>query len=125
MEPTIILIKDTGLSGADKTRDMQAILQKGCLDRGLDGKAVQVVRAMEIGMYNCGVVIKILPRNIVYVNVQENDLAEIVEKTIASGQVITRLQPSVIPEQFKIVLRNCGQIDPESLQEYLQVGGYQ
>ena len=125
MEPTIILIKDTGFSGADKARDFQTMLQKLCLDRGIDGKAVQVARALEIGMYNAGVVIKILPRDIVYVNVEEKDLAEIVEKTIVAGQVIDRLKPGTVPEQFKIVLRNCGQIDPESLQEYLRVGGYQ
>lgn len=125
MEPIIVLIKDTGLTGTDTTSDMQAMVQKRCLDIGLDGTRIQVVRALEIGMYNCGIVMKILPHDIVYVKVEENDIPEIVEKTIASGQAVPRLQPSGIPEQLRIVLRNCGRIDPESIDDYLRTGGYQ
>ena len=60
-----------------------------------------------------------------YVNVTEKDLPEIVETTLKQGALIARLKHKAGNEQMRIVLRNCGVIDPESLEEYVAWGGYQ
>ena len=37
----------------------------------------------------------------------------------------TGLEGAFLERQNRIVLRNCGRIDPESIEQYLEVGGYQ
>ena len=72
-----------------------------------------------------------------YVKVQPEDCKEIYEKTILGGDVIERLLylkgeqkyvgPEEIPfiaKQTRIVLENCGNLDAESLDEYLASGGF-
>ncbi len=124
MQKKIALIKDTALSGSDRTRDIHAVAQRLIQEKGIE-QTVQAVRASDIGLYNQGVVVKILPDNIVYVDIAESDVAEILDKTVVSGATVERLLPKASYEQMRIVLRNCGKIDPESIDEYLAVGGYQ
>jgi NADH:ubiquinone oxidoreductase subunit F (NADH-binding)/NAD-dependent dihydropyrimidine dehydrogenase PreA subunit len=124
MAAKIALIKDTAGSGTDRTRDIYAITQKAIREKGLE-QTVQAVRAADIGLYKQGVVVKILPYNIVYVNIEEADVAEILDKTVVAGEIIERLTAKDVYEQMRIVLRNCGKIDPESIDEFLSVGGYQ
>ena len=78
--------------------------------------------------------------NVYYQHVAESDAAEIVEKHVLKGEAIHRLvwkegpaqKPipvqSDIPffkRQTKIVLRNCGQIDPNSIDDFIRHSGYQ
>jgi NADP-reducing hydrogenase subunit HndC len=123
MAVKIVLIKDTATSGSDRTRDIHAAAQRLIVEKGLE-QTVLAIRAADIGLYNQGVVVKILPDNIVYVNVPESDIAEILDTTIVVGKKIERLTAKVSYEQMRIVLRNCGKIDPESIDEYLAVDGY-
>ncbi len=65
-----------------------------------------------------------------YVKVQPGKVAEIVEKhlmggEIASDQAITEIDNSFIEKQQRIVLRNCGLINPENIEEYIATGGYE
>ncbi|TCO71486.1 NADH-quinone oxidoreductase subunit NuoF [Marinisporobacter balticus] len=65
-----------------------------------------------------------------YVKVTPEIANEIIEKHISEKNV---LKEHVIPEndlqglmkQKRIALRNCGYIDPESIDEYIKTGGYQ
>ena len=74
MTTTVVLIKDTDVLGAkaDRTRDMHDVLVKQLKEAGIAG-SVQAIRAHELGIYNRGVAVKILPQGIVYVNVTEKD----------------------------------------------------
>ncbi len=82
-------------------------------------------------------VLTIEPLGIFYGRVTETDVSEIISRTILKGEIIERLcyteagkrTPYIrdIPfygKQKKIVLRNCGAIDPKSINEYILRDGY-
>jgi len=65
-----------------------------------------------------------------YVKVQPEKVAEIVEKHIVGGKPVDELAISVKDETFlaqqkRVVLRNAGVINPEHIEEYIAVGGYE
>ncbi|HSV30789.1 MAG TPA: NADH-ubiquinone oxidoreductase-F iron-sulfur binding region domain-containing protein [Atribacteraceae bacterium] len=78
-------------------------------------------------------------KDVFYCGVREPDVAEIVEETIKKGRIVDRLlytnpqsgelcrNPGEIPfyaRQNRLALAECGLIDPESIEEYIQGGGY-
>ncbi|MCX5708532.1 MAG: 4Fe-4S binding protein [Candidatus Omnitrophica bacterium] len=118
-----ILIKDTNINAEDRTKNYYSLVLNSLREFNLHNE-VQVVRAADIGVYNHGVVIKILP-DVIYQEVKETDIPRIVEATVKADKVLDDLVLKKEPKQQRIVLRNCGKIDPESLEEYLAAGGYQ
>lgn len=89
------------------------------------------------GFCELGPLVKIEPEGWLYVKVQESDCEEIVEKTLKNGEPVERLfytyENKVYPKQFEIpfykqqtrvALSNCGQIDADSIEEYIAKGGY-
>ncbi len=82
-------------------------------------------------------VLTIEPMGIFYGRVTETDVPEIISRTILKGEIIERLcyveagkrTPYLrdIPfysKQKKIVLKNCGNIDPKNINEYIVRNGY-
>jgi len=91
------------------------------------------------GFCQMGPLVTILPENILYTKVKVADVPEIVASTLVGGAVVKRLlyvDPATrhpcrgvdeIPfyqRQQRFVLRECGTIDPESIEEYVARGGY-
>jgi len=124
MERTILLIKDTSLRGTDTTREFQSQFQKAIRDSGMEDK-VQVIRAADLGVYDKGVVVKVLPQDIFYGPVKQDDIERILTQTVKNNETIEDLLLRGSQAQTRIVLRNCGIIDPESIDEYLAADGYQ
>jgi len=65
-----------------------------------------------------------------YVKVQPDKVTEIVEKHLVGGEVVTDQEISAVDKTFidkqeRIVLRNCGLINPENIDEYVAIGGYE
>lgn len=65
-----------------------------------------------------------------YVKVKPESVSEIVEKHLLNGEIATDLAISeedklFIEKQQRVVLRNCGLINPEKIEEYIAVGGYE
>ena len=65
-----------------------------------------------------------------YVKVRPDKVEEIVEKHLINGEIATDLAISdedklFIEKQQRVVLRNCGLINPEKIEEYIAVGGYE
>ena len=90
------------------------------------------------GFCEMGPLMRIEPLNILYVKVQPEDCEEIYNETIKNRKVIDRLvykqngqsyvsQESIpfYEKQTRIVLKNCGHIDAEHIEEYIAVGGYE
>lgn len=65
-----------------------------------------------------------------YVKVQPDKVEKIVEEHLKGGKVVEEYAISAEDEQFlekqkRVVLRHCGLINPEKIEEYLAVGGYE
>ena len=86
-----------------------------------------------------GPLVKIMPDDITYCRVKLSDVAEIIEKTLILGQVINRLlyrdpltkeyfrshhETDFYRKQRKVALKNIGEVDPGSIDDYLAHGGY-
>ena len=118
-----VLLKDTNLAQEDRTRDFYTNFLQKLAELHLSD-LVQVVRASDVGVYNQGVVIKVMPDNIIYANVQDGDITRIIDTTIKEGKVLEDLRYKRESKQLRIVLRNCGAIDPEDIRDYIGVEGY-
>ena len=104
---------------------------------GLSEK-VQVVVTGCLGFCEQGPIVKILPQGTFYVQVKPEDVKEIVAEHLIKGRVVQRLcydpeqakkliAEANIPfyqKQYRIVLRNCGVIDPEKIEDYIARDGY-
>ncbi len=121
--------------GADK---VAAALREEITNQGLTTK-VDVLETGCHGFCSMAPVMVIDPYDFCYGKVTPEDAKEIVEVTLKKGEVVERLtyvdpatgthihKNSDIPfykNQEKIVLRNCGQIDPTSIEQYIARGGY-
>lgn len=91
------------------------------------------------GFCEKGPIVKIMPDNTFYTEVNPRDAIEIVETHIIHGKKIERLlyqdpktgeivhdaeNMNFYQKQERRVLRNCGLINPESIEDYLEEGGF-
>ncbi len=100
---------------------------------------VQVVKTGCFGFCEQGPIVKILPEDSFYVKVTPEDAKELISEHVIKGREVTRLlydkessrkhakveDIQFYQKQFRIVLRNCGFIDPENIDEYIAREGYQ
>ncbi len=116
----------------------RALLEE-LIKRGLADE-VQVIETGSLGPIGKGVVLVVYPDAVAYANVTVDDVPEIVEEHLLKGRPVKRLQVPLVPvegvveikptglvrkPQPRIVLQNCGVIDPESLEEAIAAGDYQ
>lgn len=100
---------------------------------------VQVILTGCFGFCEKGPIVKIMPDNTFYVQVKPEDAQIIVEEHIIKGRKVARLlykdpetkeavgnskQMGFFKKQLRIVLRNCGFINPENIDEYIARDGY-
>jgi len=119
--------------------DFIPALQEEIGRRGL-AEEVRVVETGCRGFCSMGPVLTVEPSGTFYVNVQAADIPELVEETLVKGRVVQKLlykepasrkavqhydQIPFYARQMRIVLGNCGRIDPTSIEEYIAVGGYE
>lgn len=103
-------------------------------------KGYQVSDSGYQGFCQMGPLVTIMPDNIMYCKTKIEDVEEIIEKSVLQDDVVERLlykHPVTndvcktiddIPfykEQHRCVLKKCGFIDPEDINEYIAKGGYQ
>ncbi|HPW51075.1 MAG TPA: NAD(P)H-dependent oxidoreductase subunit E, partial [Spirochaetota bacterium] len=101
---------------------------------------VQVIKTGCFGFCEQGPIVKILPEESFYVQVVPEDAKEIVAEHIVKGREVKRLlyvgkddkrktdfnkhEIDFYQKQYRIVLRNCGVINPENIDEYIAREGY-
>ncbi len=99
---------------------------------------IQIVRTGCLGFCEKGPIVKVLPEGTFYVSVKPEDAQEIVKEHLVKGRVVDRLLynhkqgKSLVgvegidfyQKQFRIVLRNCGVIDPTKIEDYIARDGY-
>ena len=90
-------------------------------------------------MTGMGVVLVVYPEGLYYANVTKEDVPEFVEEHLLKGRPVKRLLLTQAPKRFiikeertglmkeqpRIVLKNCGIINPENIEEYIAEGGYE
>ncbi|HET8843787.1 MAG TPA: NuoF family protein, partial [Ktedonobacteraceae bacterium] len=103
---------------------------KQCLEQQVQkdgGKHCRVKGVGCMGLCSAGPLVSVRPAGTLYQAVVPEDAPAIVESL--GGKPVERLLCSTdrpfFTRQTKIVLANSGEIDPERLEEYLAMGGYQ
>ena len=127
-------------SGSLKIQDefVKALEANGLTDE------VKIVMTGCFGLCALGPVVIIHPEGTFYSRVTPEDVAEIVSEHLLKGRVVERLvyadtgedaaeaianvslsDTAFYKTQQRVVLRNCGVIDPEDINEYIAMDGYQ
>ena len=100
---------------------------------------IRIVKTGCFGLCSQGPIVMVFPEGACYSKVTEADVPEIVNEHLVKGRIVTRLlhmegdegetatslsETQFYKHQLRIALRNCGVINPESIDEYLGVDGY-
>ena len=106
---------------------------------------VKIVQTGCFGLCALGPVVIVYPEGTFYSRVTREDVKEIVEEHLLKGRLVERLvysdtgsadddkvkeivslgETTFYKSQNRVVLRNCGVIDPEQIDEYIAMDGYQ
>jgi len=109
--------------------------------RILEEKNIENVKVVMTGCFGLcakGLIVIIRPEDIFYAMVKPEDCLEIVESHIEKGEIVERLlcqdvdgakvktldELTFYKKQKRIVLKNCGVINPEVIDEYIAYDGY-
>lgn len=133
----ILVCSGTGCH-ASGSLPLKAALEAEIARAGMD-KEVKVIETGCFGFCRFGPNMMIYPEGVFYCGVQEEDVVELIEEHVIKGRVVDRLlyrEPATekvvvdfqdIPffqRQTRVVLENCGIINPESIREYIARDGY-
>ncbi len=114
-------------------------LEKEIKAVGLE-EEVKVVKTGCFGLCALGPIMIVYPEGSFYSRVHPEDIKEIVDEHLLKGRIVKRLLYSETVEddhikslnetdfykkQHRVALRNCGVINPENIDEYIAVDGYQ
>ncbi len=111
--------------------------------KGLDGE-IQIVQTGCFGLCALGPIMIVYPDGTFYSMVTPDDVSEIVSEHLLKGRVVKRLvynetsgnnikkeniaaslnETDFYKKQKRVALRNCGVINPESIEEYIARDGY-
>ena len=101
---------------------------------------VKVVKTGCFGLCALGPIMIVYPEGCFYSEVKAEDIPEIVSEHLLKGRIVKRLlyketvqedqikslnDTNFYAKQHRIALRNCGVINPENIDEYIGVDGYQ
>ena len=101
---------------------------------------VKVIKTGCFGLCALGPVVVVYPEGAFYSMVKVSDVEEIVKEHLVGGRIVTRLlydetvqndsikslnEVNFYKKQRRIALRNCGVINPEDIEEYIAIDGYQ
>ncbi len=112
-------------------------IRKALVHAAVEQEVADDIRFVETGcMGPCeqGPMIRIMPEDTLYVKVRPEDAKEIIQEHLVNGRVLQRLlwmkeKPSAsdlpfFAHQRKNVLGNCGLIDPNRIDDFIDRGGY-
>ena len=134
----ILICGGTGCSSSG-SMNVRDALQKAIDDNNLHDRVNIVVTGCH-GFCELGPLVIFYPGGIFYVRVKPEDADELIKTTVLEGKTVERLhyqgRTGKTPRhsyrdmlfynlQKRVVLHNCGRIDPENIFEYIANGGYQ
>jgi NADH-quinone oxidoreductase subunit F len=133
-----VLVCTGGGCIASGALEVSAALREHIERHGLSNE-IKIIESGCLGPCAVGPVAAIYPDGVFYQGIRPDDAAEIVEEHLLKGRIVDRLvhkstsgasvpglhEIGFFQKQVKIVLRNCGVIDPLKIDEYVARDGYQ
>ena len=135
----ILVCAGTGCTSS-RSEEIIAELEKELIDHNLE-KEVRVIKTGCFGLCALGPIMIVYPEGAFYSMIKPDDVKEIISEHIMKGRIVTRLlyQETVTDEntiknlnhtnfyekQLRVALRNCGLINPENIEEYIALEGYE
>jgi bidirectional [NiFe] hydrogenase diaphorase subunit len=107
----------SGRSGEVHTGLIDALQAAGVAD-------VAVKRVGCLGLCAAGPLVSVLETGRLYRNVSPDDLSGVVDSLTSADPATTVERDPFFARQVRIVTENLGRVDPESLEDYVEVGGY-
>ncbi|MCL4269274.1 MAG: NADH-quinone oxidoreductase subunit NuoF [Anaerolineales bacterium] len=115
--------------------DVADALQDELVAQGLIDE-IQVLETSRIGSCANGPEMMVYPEGVHYVGMTADDIPFLVEEHFLKGRIIEKFREvhkaivdeelgPLRPKEVRVVLRNCGEIDPMNIEDYLAVDGYQ
>ena len=136
MNKKILICGGTGCLSS-KSRDIKENLEKELKKNSIDD--VEVVLTGCFGFCEKGPIVKVTPANNFYIEVKPEDAKDIVELDIIGNGKVERIlykdpvsqkavtdykKMNFYQKQERRVLKNCGVIDPENIEDFLKNDGY-
>lgn len=133
----IMVCGGTGCTSSGAEKIIEAFT-KEIASVGLN-EEVRVIRTGCFGLCALGPIVVVYPEGSFYSMVKVADVKEIVDEHLLKGRIVTRLlydetvqgttitslnETAFYKKQLRIALRNCGRIDPDSIEEYIGYDGY-
>ena len=135
----VLICAGTGCTSSNSLKIGERLEQQ-IAEKGL-AEEVKVVRTGCFGLCALGPVMIVYPEGTFYSQVKVEDVDEIVEEHLLKGRPVDRLihkdvegdekvakalsETAFYKKQIRVALRNCGVIDPEDINEYIAMDGYQ
>lgn len=136
MNKKILICGGTGCLSS-KSKDIKENIEKELKEKNIDN--VEVVLTGCFGFCEKGPIVKVVPANNFYIEVKPEDAKEIVEIDIIGNKKVERIlykdpvtkeavvdhkKMNFYQKQERRVLKNCGVIDPENIDDFLRNDGY-
>ena len=139
----VLICGGTGCTSSG-SKTLQEAFNKNIADFGL-AEEVKLVQTGCFGLCALGPIVIVYPDGTFYSRVTADDVKEIVEEHLLKGRIVERLvyrdaatdeivekeaanvslsDTKFYKSQKRIVLRNCGVIDPDNIDEYIAMDGY-
>ena len=134
----VLVCGGTGCKSAG-SKEVQLEFAKQLEQKGLSDE-VMIVETGCHGFCEHGPLVIIYPEGTFYCRVKLEDVEEIVESHLFKGRIVERLlyhepltheqipsysEINFYKKQKRLVLEHCGAINPEQIEEYIAVGGYE
>ena len=134
----VLVCGGTGCTSSGSEQIIQTL--KDELKKNKLQNEVAVVKTGCHGLCAEGPVMIVYPEAVFYSRVRPEDMEEIVSEHLLKGRIVERLvyheaqtpegikslnETTFYKKQHRIALRNCGVINPESIDEYIGTGGYE
>ncbi len=134
----VLVCGGTGCTSSHSA-EIIAEFEKEIAEKGLADE-IKVIRTGCFGLCALGPIVVVYPEGAFYSQIKVEDVPEIVDEHLIKGRIVKHLlyddtvagdtvkslnETQFYKKQKRVALRNCGGIDPENINEYIAMDGYQ
>lgn len=134
----VLVCGGTGCTSSHSA-EIIAKFEKEIAEKGLADE-IKVIRTGCFGLCALGPIVVVYPEGAFYSQIKVEDVPEIVDEHLIKGRIVKHLlyddtvagdtvkslnETQFYKKQKRVALRNCGVIDPENINEYIAMDGYQ